>query len=159
MRHVALHRHSLSVDSADWRTVDTYAEFLHKSGPTRGEEARVFLERSLEVLPRKRVKGMLARAKTHVMLGDVAGACDMYFHWWSLHSEDRDVPLLVNNAAICLLREPGGEARERAVRMMGEAAERATAKGHIKRIGSNLELLVEWKEGGFQGSYGGSILW
>jgi len=151
----SLHRHSLAADPTDWRMVDTYAEYLHRSG--REQEARVFLERSLDVLPTQRVKGMMTRAKTFAMLGDAGKACDMYFEWWGGHEEDRDMGLLMNNCAICLLR--GGQEERNEAELLMKEAQRGVGDNQRERIVNNGRLLEDWKNGGFVGNYRGSLLW
>ena len=147
----AMFRRSLSIDPYDWRMVDSYAEFLLRTG--RDDEWPAYAERSLMVQPRSGVKSMLTKGKSLVWLGKAGEACDSYDLWWKEHEEDRKMPLLMNNVALCMLRTLGN--REEAKTLMQDAFDFATAEDHKEKLGRNLALLNDWKDG----SYTGSLLW
>ena len=151
----SMFRNNLAIDGNDWRMVDTYAEWLYK---TEGLSPRAitFLRKSLEVLPRRNVKGMLTRAKTHVLLGEGNSACDMYISWWNddANDVDRTFPLLINNVAICNLRNV--DAKAVSMSLLEDAMEKVENPIHLEQIKDNYKMLEEW--GPEQGNYGGSLM-
>lgn len=96
---------------------------------------------------------MLTKGKSLVWLGRAGEACDSYDLWWEEHEEDRKMPLLMNNVALCMLRTPRN--RDRAKELMQDAFDFATEENQQEKIGRNLALLNDWKDG----SYTGSLLW
>ena len=135
--------------------VDTYAEMLYKR-EGMSAKAEYFLRKSLEVLPRKNVKGMLTRAKTHVLLDEGMKACDMYIEWWNddNNEKDRSFPLLINNVAICNLRNKNQKSVS--MQLMTEALALSKVPLHREQVETNLGLLREWEWE--QGNYGGSLM-
>ncbi|GMI14898.1 hypothetical protein TrLO_g7346 [Triparma laevis f. longispina] len=148
----SMFQRALAVDPMDWRIVDTYAEFLYRTG--RRDEGAVLVRRSLQVQPKNGLKSMLTRGKSLVWLGEAGEACQGYEDWWFAHPEDRDMPLLKNNVALCLLRD--ASRRGEAEVLFKEALEKADVEDHARKIGSNLRLLGEWSG---EGAYTGSLLW
>jgi hypothetical protein len=67
------------------------------------------------------------------------------------------MPLFVNNVAICLLRDEGGRADAEA--LLEDAAKTVSVEGQVEKVAGNLELLREWRAGGWAGSYKGALLW
>ncbi|GMH84294.1 hypothetical protein TrST_g711 [Triparma strigata] len=148
----SMFQRALAVDPFDWRIVDTYAEFLYRTG--RRDEGAGLVRRSLDVQPRNGLKSMLVKGKSLVWLGEAGLACDNYDNWWVEHPEDRSMPLLKNNFALCLLRDKNR--REEAEGMFREALEASSVDDHVKKIGGNLELLKEWDGEGY---FTGSLMW
>ena len=131
---------------------------LHNSNVHKYKYPAASLNRSggggLDVQPRNGLKSMLVKGKSLVWLGEAGLACDNYDNWWVEHPEDRSMPLLKNNFALCLLRDKNR--REEAEGMFREALEASSVDDHVKKIGGNLELLKEWDGEGY---FTGSLMW
>jgi hypothetical protein len=152
-------------DPTDWRVVDSYAEFIYRMQSfedpkliNTDDELAFYLKRTLDYLPQQGVKSMMNHAKTHVLIGDTMKACDMYITWWneSANESERSSPLLINNVAICSLRE-GVAMKEQALSMLKDAFGRENCSDDTRaKIVVNHNLLLNW-EG--HGMFTGSVHW
>ena len=90
--------YSISVDPADWRMIDIYAEFLYKAGREDEASRYIFLSRMYSPPPEQGIKSYLHHAKLHVMQNDLATACDMYDELYNRLLEEEQINgMLWNN--------------------------------------------------------------
>jgi len=151
-------RYSLDVDPTDWRVLDTMGEMLAKEG--RLGEAKVYYRATLGTSPPadSGVKPLLQLAKTHIFLGEVDAACEMYMRGAARHPEHAFV---ANNAAICFLRK-GDIERTREYFAKGAAVPIVNSMYDRNAVKNNLAEFEAWLlRGGFKGAgdFQGKLLW